>query len=146
MQARHIQGSTIMQAKRQKVIDPLYQQNQDALLQGFFRAFYGKRKLGHEMAIHTRSVNGFDELHYPLVRISYVNIRNSLLNSCLTISGFTNEGNLLTTTILFNSVGTYLFAPILERIRSGAAFGGARKSFRLFYGARSRLSRSRFSA
>jgi hypothetical protein len=76
--------------------------------------------LAHEIAILTRTEKGFEELHYPLEGITYAKIRNSLLDSSITISGLTGRGNHVTTTILFNSVGNYLFAPILEHIRSVA--------------------------
>jgi len=77
-------------------------------------------KLDQEVAILTRTGKGFEELRYPLERISYAKIRNSLLDSSITINGFTNQGNLATTTILFNSVSNDLFTPILEYIRSVA--------------------------
>ena len=73
--------------------------------------------LGHAICILTRNGNGFEAQSFPLAGVSYVEIKTSLLDSRITISGMSSQGNLVTTTFRFNSVGDYLFTPFLERIR-----------------------------
>ena len=62
----------------------------------------------HEIHVLTRTDGGFDAVCFPLEKVSYVKIKTTLLDSRVTISGFTDQGNLATTMIPFNSAGTYI--------------------------------------
>jgi hypothetical protein len=77
-----------------------------------------------EIYILTRSGQSFETLCYPLAGISYVELKTTLLDSRITISGISSQGSLVTTTFRFNSVTDYLFTPLLEKIRSVAVDGG----------------------
>jgi len=72
---------------------------------------------GNEIHILERSGNTFEAQCYPLEGISYVEVRSVLLYSHIKINGVTKQGVPASSTIRFNSVGDYLFTPILKRMR-----------------------------
>jgi hypothetical protein len=61
--------------------------------------------------------NTFEAQSYPLDGIHYVQVRNILLDSRITISGTTRQGVYVTSSLKFNSVTDYLFTPILNKMR-----------------------------
>lgn len=65
--------------------------------------------------------NSFDEWCYSVAGITYVEVRDVLLDSSIKITGVTNKGEYITSIVQFNSVTDYLFTPILEKIRGFAA-------------------------
>ena len=72
---------------------------------------------GDEIHVFERSGNTFEAQCYPLEGISYVEVRNILLDSRIKINGVTKQGIPTSSTLKFNSTTDYLFTPILERIR-----------------------------
>jgi len=80
--------------------------------------------LGHEIYVLEGNENTFETQCYPIERISYIEIKAILLDSHLKISGVTKQGVPASSTIKFNSVGDYLFTPILKIIRLAAVDSG----------------------
>lgn len=78
---------------------------------------------GQEVHVLERSGNRFDRHTFSLTGVSYVQVRDVLLDSQIRISGVTQRGASATCTLRFNSVSGYLFRPIVQAIRLGA--GGA---------------------
>lgn len=75
---------------------------------------------GCEIYILERTGDSFEVQCYPIEEISYVEVRTILLDSRIKISGVTRQGVPASSTIKFNSITDYLFAPLLERIRLAA--------------------------
>ena len=73
--------------------------------------------LGQEIYVLEGRENTFEAQCYPIEGISYVEVKDILLDSHFKISGVTKQGVPASSTIKFNSVGDYLFTPILKRIR-----------------------------
>ena len=73
--------------------------------------------LGNEIYVLERSGNTFTSLCYPTQGIIYVERGTMLLDSWLKICGLTGQDGLKTTTLKFNTVTDFLFAPILKCIR-----------------------------
>ena len=76
--------------------------------------------LDDEIYVLLRNGNTFETQCYPLEEISYVEVRTILLDSRIKISSVNRQGDLVSTTIQFNTVTDYLFRPILEKIRLAA--------------------------
>ena len=74
---------------------------------------------GHEIYILEKIRNTFKTKCFPPEGISYVEVRTVLLDSHIKIIGVTRPGIPDFSTIRFNTVTTYLFTPIIERIRHG---------------------------
>jgi hypothetical protein len=80
--------------------------------------------LGSDIYVLERDGNTYTVQCYPIEGISYVEIGTILLYSWIKISGVGSHGDLISSTLKFNSVTDYLFKPILERIRPAAANSG----------------------
>ena len=76
--------------------------------------------LGHEICVLEKSEDSFEAQYYPVDGVSYIEIKTVLLDSHFKISGMTKQGVPASSTIRFNSVGDYLFTPILKNIRLAA--------------------------
>jgi hypothetical protein len=72
---------------------------------------------GCEIIVLEKSGNTFDTQGYPLDGIIYVEFRTVLLDASFKICSVTRHGVQTTSTLKFNSVTDYLFAPILRRVR-----------------------------
>jgi hypothetical protein len=72
---------------------------------------------GCEIIVLEKSENTFETQCYPVGGISYVEFRTALLASSFKICGMTNQGGYTSSTLKFNTVTDYLFAPILKRVR-----------------------------
>jgi hypothetical protein len=76
--------------------------------------------LGDEIVILEQRGAACLETRFPLADITCLEARVMLLDSRIRVSGFSRQG--FTTAVLrFNTVTDYLFAPLLEAIRRGAA-------------------------
>jgi hypothetical protein len=73
--------------------------------------------LGNEIVVLERFENTFKAQYYPMVGISYLEVRTVLLDSRIKICGLTRDGTNTSSTLKFNSVTDYLFDPILQKIR-----------------------------
>lgn len=73
--------------------------------------------LSDEVDVLERSGNSFNAHRFALDGISYVEVRDVLLDSHVKISGATREGLAKTCTLRFNSVTAYLFRPVVRGIR-----------------------------
>jgi hypothetical protein len=73
--------------------------------------------LEQEIHVLEKSENTFEAQCYPIGGINYVEVKAVLLNSHIKINGMTKQGIPASSTIKFNSVGDYLFKPILKKIR-----------------------------
>jgi len=62
---------------------------------------------------------------YPVTAINYIEFGTVLLKSWITISGRTTQGVVASTTIKFNTVTDYLFAPFVAKIRAAGGAGEA---------------------
>jgi len=71
----------------------------------------------NEIYVLERNGNLFEALCYPFEGISYIEFRTALLASSIKICGMTSHGTHAASTLMFNSVTDYLFAPILKSIR-----------------------------
>lgn len=76
--------------------------------------------LGCEICVLEKNENSFEAQYYPVDGVSYVEIKAILLDSHFKISGVTKQGIPASSTIRFNSIGDYLFTPILKKIRLAA--------------------------
>jgi len=74
---------------------------------------------GQDVHVLERSGSRFDRHTFSLTGISYVEVRDVLLDSHIRISGVTQRGASTTCTLRFNSVTDYLFRPIVQAIRLG---------------------------
>jgi len=72
-----------------------------------------------EIDVLERNGNTFEVQRYPLEGISYVELRTALLASSIKLCGVTSQGVHTSSTLIFNSVTDYLFAPILKSARLG---------------------------
>lgn len=73
--------------------------------------------IDREIYVVERIGNSLNTQCYPYDGISYVEYKTALLASSLKICGVTNGGFQAASTLSFNSVTDYLFAPILKRVR-----------------------------
>lgn len=73
--------------------------------------------LGYDIYVLEKNGNTLEKRCYPVNGISYVEIRTALLASSFKICGMTDKGVNTSSTLKFNSVTDYLFAPILKKIR-----------------------------
>lgn len=73
--------------------------------------------LGQEIYVLEGRENTFETQCYPSEGISYVEVKNILLDSHLKLDGVTKQGIPASSIIRFNSVGDYLFTPIVKKIR-----------------------------
>jgi len=73
---------------------------------------------GNDIYVLERIGDSFETQCYPIDGIIYVEMRTALLAASFRLCGFTNQGNHVSSTLKFNSVTDYLFAPILKRVRS----------------------------
>ncbi len=73
--------------------------------------------LGDEIYVLKKSENSFEALCYPVEGISYIEVKAILLDSHIKISGMTKQGIPASSIVKFNSVGEYLFTPLLKRMR-----------------------------
>jgi hypothetical protein len=76
--------------------------------------------LGSEIDVLEKSENTFKLRCHPIEEISYVEFTTILLSSSIKLSGRTRQGAYALSTIKFNTVGDYLFEPILKTIRLAA--------------------------
>ena len=76
--------------------------------------------LGNEINILEKSENSFEAQRFPVEDISYVEVTTILLSSSIKISGRMKQGAHASSTIKFNTVGDYLFEPILKTMRLAA--------------------------
>jgi len=74
---------------------------------------------GQEVHVLERSGNRFDRHTFSLSGISYVEVRDVLLDAHIRINGVTQRGASTICTLRFNSVTDYLFRPIVQAIRLG---------------------------
>jgi hypothetical protein len=77
--------------------------------------------LGLEVCVLEKCGSTFSAQCYPLEAISHVEVSAVLLDSQVTITGLTTSGVPSVSTLRFNSVTDYLFAPVVERIRLRSA-------------------------
>jgi hypothetical protein len=73
--------------------------------------------LENEIYVLERNGDKFEAQCYPLDGISYVEFKTALLASSIKICGVTSQGVHASSTLIFNSVTDYLFAPILKKVR-----------------------------
>jgi hypothetical protein len=71
----------------------------------------------NEIYVLEKNGNKFEAQRYPLDGINYVEFKTALLASSIKICGVTSHGVQASSTLIFNSVTDYLFAPILKRMR-----------------------------
>ena len=72
---------------------------------------------GNDIYVLERKGDTFETQCYPIDGIIYVEMRTALLAASFKLCGLTNQGNYASSTLKFNSVTDYLFAPILKRVR-----------------------------
>ena len=74
----------------------------------------------HDIYVLERKGDSFETQCYPVDEISYIEFETALLASSLKICGKTGQGIYTSSTLKFNTVTDYMFAPILQRVRQVA--------------------------
>lgn len=76
----------------------------------------------HRLFILEKARNTFSCTCYAFEEINYLEMGEILLQAWITVSGIANNGVLTASTFKFNAVTDYLFAPIVNRMRTGDRF------------------------
>lgn len=60
---------------------------------------------------------------YPIEGLSYLEMGTVLLLGWITLRGMTGDGRLATSTLVYNTVTSYLFEPVVQKIRGASRHG-----------------------
>jgi hypothetical protein len=82
-------------------------------------------QIGDDVHVLERKGESYTEQCYPIEWVSHIEIGIVLLDAWFRICGMTREGVFATSTLRFNSINDYLFAPLLRSVRRAGGNSGS---------------------